>query len=290
MKEIIILIPIYNDWESLNKLIQQISKQIDKLKEFQFKLIIVNDGSTSSKPQINFTKNIRSIKILNMKTNKGHMTCIAYGINYVKQNENFDNLILMDGDGEDRPEEIPLLINKNLEFQNKSVVAKRVKRSEGMLFKILYVLHKLITLVFTGKKINFGNFSLLTKKDLFLISEKQNLWKSYSGTFKKHIQEYQEINSVRGSRYFGPSKMSIFKLVLHSFSIIATFKYHVFLRSSLIIIVLAYLNLYLGNLSLILQIKIVIFNLIIFIISQKGNKNNFISNNKNLLKEENITH
>ena len=137
MKEIIILIPIYNDWESLNKLIQQISKQIDKLKEFQFKLIIVNDGSTSSKPQINFTKNIRSIKILNMKTNKGHMTCIAYGINYVKQNENFDNLILMDGDGEDRPEEIPLLINKNLEFQNKSVVAKRVKRSEGMLFKIL---------------------------------------------------------------------------------------------------------------------------------------------------------
>ena len=253
--------------ESLNKLIQQISKQIDKLKEFQFKLIIVNDGSTSSKPQINFTKNIRSIKILNMKTNKGHMTCIAYGINYVEQNENFDNLILMDGDGEDRPEEIPLLINKNLEFQNKSVVAKRVKRSEGMLFKILYVLHKLITLVFTGKKINFGNFSLLTKKDLFLISEKQNLWKSYSGTFKKHIQEYQEINSVRGSRYFGPSKMSIFKLVLHSFSIIATFKYHVFLRSSLIIIVLAYLNLYLGNLSLILQIKILIFNLIIFIIS-----------------------
>ena len=276
--------------EVLNKLIQQISKQIDKLKEFQFKLIIVNDGSTSSKPQINFTKNIRSIKILNMKTNKGHMTCIAYGINYVKQNENFDNLILMDGDGEDRPEEIPLLINKNLEFQNKSVVAKRVKRSEGMLFKILYVLHKLITLVFTGKKINFGNFSLLTKKDLFLISEKQNLWKSYSGTFKKHIQEYQEINSVRGSRYFGPSKMSIFKLVLHSFSIIATFKYHVFLRSSLIIIVLAYLNLYLGNLSLILQIKFLIFNLIIFIISQKGNKNNFISNNKNLLKEENITH
>ena len=48
--------------------------------------------------------------------------------------------------------EIPLLINKNLEFQNKSVVAKRVKRSEGMLFKIFYVLHKLITLVFTVKK------------------------------------------------------------------------------------------------------------------------------------------
>ena len=290
MKKIIILIPIYNDWESLNKLIIQISKQIDKLKEYQFKFIIINDGSTSSKPKINFPKNIKSIKVLNMKTNKGHMTCIAFGINYVKQNENFDKLILMDGDGEDRPEEIPSLINKNSEFQNKSVVAKRVKRSEGKLFKTLYILHKVITLIFTGKKINFGNFSLLTKQDLFLVSEKQDLWKSYSGTFKKYIKEYQEINSVRGLRYFGPLKMSIYKLVLHSFSIIATFKYQVFLRSALIIITLAYLDLYLGNLSILLQIKIIIFNLIIFIISQKNNKNDFISNNQNLDKDENITH
>ena len=80
MKKIIILIPVYNDWESLNKLILQISSQIEKLKEYQFKLIIINDGSTISKPKINFPKNIKAIKIINMRINKGHMTCIAYGI------------------------------------------------------------------------------------------------------------------------------------------------------------------------------------------------------------------
>ena len=113
MKKFIILIPGYNDWEALNKLILQISDQIETLKGYQFKFVIINDGSTSSKPKINFPENIETIKIINMKKNKGHMTCIAYGINYVKQNEKFDNLILMDGDGEDRPEEILSLIQKN---------------------------------------------------------------------------------------------------------------------------------------------------------------------------------
>ena len=290
MKKIIILIPVYNDWDSLNKLILQISSQIEKLKEYQFKLIIINDGSTISKPKINFPKNIKAIKIINMRINKGHMTCIAYGINYVKQKEEFDNLILMDGDGEDRPEEILSLINKNLELHDKSVVARRVKRSEGTLFKNLYELHKLLTLIFTGNRINFGNFYLLTKKDLLLISEKKNLWNSYSGTFKKYIKDYQEINSIRGSRYFGPSKMSIFKLIFHSFSIIATFKYDVFFRSTLIIIILSFLNSYLGNLSILLQMKIVIFNLIIFAISLKKEKNNFSENHKNLKNYENIVH
>ena len=290
MKNIIILIPVYNDWESLNKLILQISDQVGTLKGYQFKFVIINDGSTSPKPKINFPENIDSIKLLNMKTNKGHMTCIAYGINYVKQKEKFDNLILMDGDGEDRPEELLSLIKKNLEFQNKSVVAKRVKRSEGTLFKNLYELHKCLTLLFTGKKINFGNFSLLTKEDLFLISDKKNLWGSYSGTFKKNIKNYKEINSIRGIRYFGPSKMSIFKLIFHSFSIIATFKYNVLFRSTLIIIILAYLNSYLGNLAILFQIIIVIFNLIIFAISKEKNKNDFNESHKNLESDEKITH
>ena len=290
MKKIIILIPVFNDWDSLEKLIIEISHQIEKLKNYQIKLIIVNDGSTIPKPKINVPKNIEAIKILNMKINRGHTTCIAYGINNVVKNEKFDNLILMDGDGEDRPEEIITLIKRNSEFHDKSVVAKRVKRSEGLLFKNLYELHKLITLIFTGNKISFGNFTLLSKKDLFLISDKRNLWNSYSGTFKKYINDYKEINSVRGKRYFGPSKMSIFKLVLHSFSIIASFKYRVFMRSSLMIITLAYLESYLGNLSIIFQILIVLFNLMIFFISQKNEKNNFINNHQNFQNEEFITH
>ena len=86
-----------------------------------------------------------------MKENRGHARCNAFGIRYVFQNKEFDNLILMDGDGEDRPEEIKSLIEKIKEDPSLSVVAKRVKRSEGPFFQSLYQLHKLITFIFTGK-------------------------------------------------------------------------------------------------------------------------------------------
>ena len=114
MKKIIILIPVFNDWDSLSKLILETSSKISILNEYQFEYIIVNDGSTIPQPKIIVPKNIIKAKIINMKTNKGHATCIAYGINYVKQNEKFDKLILMDGDGEDRPEEIIDLIKEIL--------------------------------------------------------------------------------------------------------------------------------------------------------------------------------
>ena len=122
----------------------------------------------------------------------------------------------MDGDGEDRPEEIKSLIKKINESPNLSVVAKRVKGSEGLFFQSLYQLHKLITFIFTGKNINFGNYSLLTRNDVEKLYSKASLWSSFSGSVKKNIKFLNEINSIRGLRYFGPSKMSIFKLIIHS--------------------------------------------------------------------------
>jgi len=290
MKKIIILIPVFNDWDSLKKLINEIEVIVRKLNHHQFNFIVINDGSTVFQPEINKPKDINFIKIINMKKNRGHTNCIAFGINYILQNEKFDNLILMDGDGEDRPQEIENFIIKNLKNPNNSIVAKRVKRSEGKLFKILYQLHKLLTLVFTGRKINFGNFTFLTKEDLNIINSKKSLWKSYSGTFKKYLKDYQEIESIRGTRYFGPSKMSIFKLILHSLSIIAVFKYQVFLRSTFMVIVLAYLNIYLGNISIFFQISIVLFNLIIFVVSIEKKKDNVQNSNNNLANIKNISH
>jgi hypothetical protein len=196
----------------------------------------------------------------------------------------------MDGDGEDRPVEIKSLINTANEKENISVVAKRVKRSEGPFFQFLYQVHKLITIIFTGKKIDFGNYSILIKKDIEKIYSEASLWSSFSGTVKKNIKKINEINSFRGLRYYGPSKMSLFKLLIHSFSIIAVFKYQVFLRSTFMIIVLSYLNMYLGNFSILLQILIIIFNLLIFMTSLRENENDLIISHENLRDIEIITH
>jgi hypothetical protein len=225
-----------------------------------------------------------------MRENRGHARCNAFGIRYIFQKKDFDYLILMDGDGEDRPVEIKSLVEAiNIE-PTVSVVAKRVKRSEGPLFQFLYQVHKLITLIFTGQNINFGNYSILTKKDAEKLHSKASLWSSFSGTVKKNLKSLNEIKSVRGLRYFGPSQMSLFKLLIHSFSIIAVFKYHVFLRSTFIIILLVYLSSTLGNLSFFFIILTVIFNLLIFLISQRESAKDLINSHQNLSEVKEITH
>ena len=289
MKKIIILIPVYNDWESLNKLIIKINENIKSFSEINFECLIINDASTTQPPELKRPSNFWSMELLNMKENRGHARCNAFGIRYVFQNKEFDNLILMDGDGEDRPEEIKSLINKIKDDPSLSVVAKRVKRSEGPLFQFLYQLHKLITFIFTGKNVNFGNYSILTRGDVEKLHSKASLWSSYSGSVKKNLKSFNEINSIRGLRYFGPSQMSLFKLIIHSLSIIAVFKYHVFLRSTLLLIALAYFNSYLGTLAIFFQISLVIFNLVILIVSQREREKDLLNSHKNLGGVKKIT-
>jgi hypothetical protein len=290
MKKIIILIPIFNDWESFNKLINEIDVNIKDYQNIDFECILVNDASITGQPKLIKPNNIKSLQILNMKANRGHARCNAFGIRYIFKNKEFDNIILMDGDGEDRPVEIKSLIEKIIQNPNISVVAKRVKRSEGPLFQFLYQIHKIITYIFTGKKINFGNYSCLIKKDVEKIYSDASLWSSYSGTVKKNLKEIGEIDSIRGLRYFGPSQMSLFKLLIHSFSIIAVFKYQVFLRSTFMIVILAFLNLYLGNISIFFQILIVLFNLLIFIVSLREKENELKNGHNNLDSTIDITH
>ena len=288
MKKIIILIPVFNDWESLKKLLIEIENNIKKFPDLIIQCFVVNDASTIAKPEFKKPEKINSLKILNMKENRGHARCNAFGIRHIIQNEKFDYLILMDGDGEDRPSELEYLIKEALKKPNFSVVAKRVKRSEGLFFQFLYLMHKIITYFFTGKKINFGNYTCLTKKDAEIISSKPSLWSSYSGTVKKNLSNLLEINSIRGTRYFGPSKMSLFKLIIHSFSIIAVFKYHVFLRSIFVILLLFLLKSYLGIFTLAIITLLSIFNLMILIVSFREQKEDLLNSQENLKNITNI--
>ena len=182
------------------------------------------------------------------------------------------------------------MVDETINKPNTSIVAKRIKRSEGPLFQLLYKIHKIITYVFTGKYINFGNYSCLTKRDAEILHSKASLWSSYSGTVKKNLTSLGVVNSVRGLRYYGPSQMSLFKLLIHSFSIIAVFKYQVFLRSSFIIIILSFFIPYLGNMSILFQILIILFNLIIFIVSLREKEDELKNSHNNLDTIKNIIH
>ena len=161
MKKILILIPVFNDWDSLKKLINEINENIKDYNNISFECLIVNDASTISQPKMTRPENIKSLEVLNMIENRGHARCNAFGIRYVYENKKFDNLILMDGDGEDRPEEIKSLVNKIENTPMVSVVAKRVQRSEGPLFQLLYKIHKFVTFIFFPVNMNVTNLCIL---------------------------------------------------------------------------------------------------------------------------------
>ena len=281
-----ILIPVYNDFESASKLINEINSTITNLSQ-EFSIILVNDASTD-KVEIDISKidKIGSIKIINMKENRGHARCNAAGLKYIFENEEFDYVIPMDGDGEDRPEEILKFVEFIKYEDSKPIVGERIKRSEGLIFKLSYEVHKLITYVFTGNSIKFGNYTCLPKSTVEKMINDKATWSSFSGSLAKLEKNRSTIPSIRGTRYFGPSKMSFYNLIKHSLSIIAVFKINVIIRS--ILFFLIYFVLILKNITYITSIPLIL--VVIFVVSVLGisKRENLDQLNNSLLNISNI--
>ena len=271
-----ILIPVYNDWQSVYELLDDINDLLIS-SDFEVSIIIVNDASNHDRPEDKKSlSNIYSIKILNMKINQGHARCIATGLKYIYEKEDFDYVIPMDGDGEDRPEEIKEFLNQIKNSNNKPIVGERIKRSENLLFQIFYKLHKLITFTFTGKSIKFGNFTCLPKVTVEKMINQKATWNSFSGSLTKIEENLIKIPSIRGTRYFGPSKMSFLNLIKHSLSIISVFRQTVLIRSALFIVL--YILLIKSNASIVTALPLILILIMIYSISSldlRENKEEF---------------
>ena len=283
MSKIKILIPIYNDWQSAFKLLENINSKVSVLDD-EFSVIIVNDASTETRPDFSADLDrLKSIQIINMEENKGHARCNAAGLKYINEKEDFDYVIPMDGDGEDRPEELSLLIEKIKDHPGTTVTACRVKRSEGFIFKFCYLFHKYLTHIFTGQTIKYGNYTCLPKSIVNEMVNEPATWSSFSGSLAKITKDRKSIPSERGTRYFGPSKMSFINLLKHSLSIIAVFKKALFVRS--IFFLIAYLFLVIGNISVITLLPVfgvIIMTFSVIIFSKRENMSEFNSSLKNI--------
>ncbi len=284
MKKIKILVPIYNDWKAVSRLLDEINNlSIDS--KYEISLIIVNDASNHDRPEEEKNlENIHAVKILNLKINQGHTRGIATGLKYIYEKEDFDYVIPMDGDGEDRPEEIKEFLEQIENSNGRPIVGERIKRSEDFLFRICYQIHKLITLTFTGKSIKYGNFTCLPKTTVEKMVNEKATWNSFSGSLKKTEKDLFSIPSIRGTRYHGPSQMNFSSLLKHSLSIISVFKWSVLVRSALFIVV--YILLIKSNASVITAIPLFLLLVMIYLISNlalRENMQEFNNSLKNIL-------
>ncbi len=214
----VILIPCFNDWEALSLLIKSIRKVTNATLFNQLQFIIVDDCSTLLANQFNFTET--PIQIIHLNRNIGHQRAIAIGLSYIHFNIEFDHVIVMDSDGEDKAEHISDLINSK-HTKDSIVFAQRTKRQEGPVFGFFYRIYKIIFSLLTGKKIEFGNFCIIPYhllKNIVFVSE---IWNHFSGGVIRSKVQYASIPLDRGKRLAGTSKMNFTSLIIHGMSAIS---------------------------------------------------------------------
>ena len=281
-----ILIPVYNDWKSVFKVLDEINN-LDLNIKFKISVIIINDASNHDLPDLEKKlENIDSIKVINMNINQGHTRSIAVGLKYIFEKEDFDYAIPMDGDGEDRPEEIKMFLDQAENFNEKTFVGERIKRSENIVFKMCYEIHKLITLVFTGKSVKFGNYTCLPKATVEKLINEKATWNSFSGSLTKVESSLTPIPSIRGVRYFGPSQMSFVNLVKHSLAIISVFRKTFLIRSALFIVI--YIWMIKSNASIITSLPLILLLIAVYLISNLALRENMSEFKNSLGQIKNI--
>lgn len=225
LKKIICVIPVYNDWESFSMLVSAIEKTYyTPQKKIEFHIVAINDGSFEENENNISTDGI-PIEIIHLKANVGHQRAIAVGLQYINDTKSdFDYVIVLDSDGEDKPEDLIHLVSKcETENDKKIIFAKRKKRQESFFFKTGYFFYKTIFYGLTGQKISFGNFSCIPKKLLKRVVVQDNLWNHYSGSIIQSKTPFSKVLLDRGVRYAGHSKMNFTNLVLHGLSSISVY-------------------------------------------------------------------
>jgi len=224
-KKIICLTPTYNDWESFQLLVEGIKNEFaTKASDYSVQIVVVDDGSTDS-IGVSALPNDITINIVTLKKNLGHQRAIAAGLQFIhSEKTDYDFVIVLDSDGEDRPQDIFKLVAKCEELSEKKIVfAQRKKRQEPILFKTGYLIYKQIFKLFTGAQINFGNFSCIPHQLLKKVVLQENLWNHYSGSIIQSKMPFDKVVIDRGKRYVGKSKMNFTSLVLHGLSSISVY-------------------------------------------------------------------
>ena len=281
----VILIPVYNDWKSLNKLLIEIDKSLKDDSSFTTQILVINDLSTE-KCNLNIKNfsSIKKIEIINLKKNLGSQKSIAVGLNYLKKIKDNFFITVMDGDGEDNPYEIKKMLNEAIKYESFVITSNRKKRRESMLVVLLYRIHLIISFLFTFKWISFGNFTTFSSKNLKKLLSNNSSWYAHSSSVLKNCR-IKRLYAKREKRYFDKSKLNMFALMEHSLRVNAVFLPKIFINSLIYssIIFWAARNF---NLDYLIIFLILIFNILLFFIRRKHyirdllNSDNLIDNIK----------
>ncbi|MDQ7821320.1 MAG: glycosyltransferase [Candidatus Eremiobacteraeota bacterium] len=241
-----VVIPVYNDWESVAILLKKLDDTFAG-EGISAEVLLVDDGSSLASGAF-FTKDttyyaLEQVDILRLNRNLGHQRALAIALSFVSERKDYTSVVVMDGDGEDDPAEVPKLIAEQKAAAGETILfAARGKRSEGLHFKIFYHLFKKIYFLLTGTALSFGNFSVIPRKALERLVNVAELWNNYPASVIKARFPYRTVKTARGRRYRGSSQMNFVSLMLHGLSAISVHGEIIGIRALIAMLIVALLS------------------------------------------------
>jgi len=233
MQEIAVVLPIFNDWHSFVRLIPDLESAFAGT-GVDVTVVAVDDGSVDplelGDADWSDYQSVKRIEILQLASNVGHQRAIAIGLSYVQKNLQCDAAIVMDSDGEDRPRDIPKLLDAHTKHSASIIAAARATRSEGAIFKLYYGAYKICFRLLTGRVIDFGNFCLIPRQYLGRITHQADLWNHLAACIIRSRLPLVRVPTDRGRRYAGQSHMNLVSLIVHGLSAMSVFSDAVFVR------------------------------------------------------------
>jgi polyisoprenyl-phosphate glycosyltransferase len=220
------LIPLYNDWAAAHELIPMIDDVLTG-QNCRARVLLIDDASTAQ-PAANFSswslRSIERVEVLRLRRNLGHQRAICIGLVSLYERRARGLVVIMDADGEDKPSDIPQLVEAcRKQGESAIVFAGRRRRAEGVIFRAFYGFFLLVHRVFVGFRVRVGNFSVVpfpVVENLVVISE---LWNHYAASVFRARIPYTIVPTARGKRLTGKSKMTLVSLVAHGLSAIAVY-------------------------------------------------------------------
>lgn len=243
--DLIVLIPVYEDWESLRVLLGMLDRELHGA-GLAARVAIVDDGSPSAAPGDLFGGSgaaIVEVAVIHLRRNLGHQRALAIGLAHIEANVPCRAVVVMDGDGEDAPAVVPRLVARMDELgDDKIVFAARTRRSESLVFRAFYQLFRMVHYLLTGLGVRVGNFSVIPRRRLRQLVVCSDMWNHYAASVHKARIPFAAIESHRASRLAGESRMNFVSLVTHGLCAMAVFGERIGVRMLIATVVVAALS------------------------------------------------
>lgn len=221
-----LLLPVFNDWDAVRLLVNSLDTVLTSA-GVRADVLVVDDASTMPRPdafgQQTFAS-IRTLSVLRLRRNLGHQRAIAIGLTWLYTNSTCRTFIVMDGDGEDDPTDVPRLLDAFRATGGAHIVfAERRRRSESIRFRVGYAIYRWLHVLLTGRQVRVGNFSVLPRQALDALVVVSELWSHYAAAVLKARLPYSTVPTARARRLAGTPSMNVTALVVHGLSAMSVY-------------------------------------------------------------------